>query len=152
MSHDSVPKLISSVYTNTLVLVFCSFLTSDCCPGNTFSSSLPPTQTRTLTVFRSKQGNTVFPHCFPFSHFLLRLPQRMSLITLMPVRFPTHTDSVRSHSICTSACAPTGGVTGVQKASPPGMELQNTSWLSCRAAVCTDSTTSSFWQRNTLYL
>lgn len=33
-----------------------------------------------------------------------------------------------------------------------GTELQNTSWLGCRAAASADSTTSSSWQRNKLYL
>lgn len=33
-----------------------------------------------------------------------------------------------------------------------GTERQNTSWLGCCAAVCADSTTSSSWQTNKLYL
>lgn len=42
MSQDSVPKLIYSVYTNTLVLVFCSFFDILLLPGKhlfIFSSS-----------------------------------------------------------------------------------------------------------------
>lgn len=150
MSQDSVVKLIYSVYTSAVFLLFFWHLTV---ARETPFHLLSIRHRLGLWPCSDLNKGILCFHTAFFSHIsCLGLPQRMSLITLMPVRFPTHTDSARSHSICTSACTPTGGVTGVQKASPPGMELQNTSWLSCRAAVCTDSTTSSFWQRNTLYL
>lgn len=114
------------------------------CEENTFLSLLSLTQTWAL--FRFNKGimwshSALFSHTFPVKSYHRG-----------PVPFSSQSASKACsvlHSLHFCMCTNRWCCRSAESDSA-GTELQNTSWLGRRTAVCADSTTSSSWQRDKL--
>lgn len=99
-----------------------------------------------LGFVQIQQGNYVIAQCFVFLTFPVKSYHRG------PVPFSSQTASKACsvlHSLHFRMCTNRWCCRSAESDSA-GMELQNTSWLGRRTAVCADSTTLSSWQRDKL--